>query len=316
MKYKIFLSVGLLSLVIGFGLAYGQSGVLEGAFQKSKVTADKSKVEVSSSASESSTIDWDSSDNSEITLGKWRIKSKEDLTLKGFSFFIGDIESLSTSSDNFLTKYFSTINFKIEAGGASIVETSSTNAYLTTTEANIAANTSYTVTLSGTAKEDALADFFVAELNSKEVAMMIYNITTSDGDLHIYVEEEFPALIKNEEQNADGIEYTFGGYTLSSDTQIALNPDSDDLITPSKTEIEIEQSYTKSNGNNIVDNITNTIKTLAGAKVTVKLSDSSLLSEDLKIEVSGSDLIITNGSESETCKKVTSSEFSCSVPSN
>lgn len=315
MKHNIFLSVGLLCLLVGFGLAYGQSTVLQGAFQKSSF--DSSTLKVTSRGSGNVTIDWDG--GIETNLGKWNIKANENVQLQGYNFYIGDIDNLSTSSDNYLSNYFEELHITITQSSTSIVDEDLGQAYNPSKRIDFEAGKTYTLTLTGIPIEDSSSDFISNSFVQKEVAFFIqaFDTNLTDSGNSIYMESDYISGLSSEESNDAGdVEYTFGGFALLSD--IAMISTTEEKISPATQGVQIEQqsSYATKNNNYGIDDLTNTIKSLVSGKITVKLSDSSLLTEGLSIEVDGSNLVITNGSETKTCTKVSSSEFSCSLPSN
>ena len=223
MKIKILLSLFTLSTLVVLGVLLQQSSLLQGMFRGGfdggEMTLDTEDataiVHVSSRASETTSIS--SAAEIEYTLGVWKIQADEDVTLKGFSFFIGDIVSTSSDQAAHVSSYFSDFNLEVTQASETVENANSDTANFGSTEFDLTSGETYTLTLKATSLESGVSDLYDSGLSGKEVGLVISNLFKSDGTQYQITDEGFTDLIENDTASTSGrIEYTWGGYTINA----------------------------------------------------------------------------------------------------
>jgi hypothetical protein len=312
----------LLALVVVSSIAAAtlQGTDLQGAFKLSsvKTTVNTAILHVSSKGSGESKLYWD--DETVSTLGSWKFKADENVSLSGLGFYIGPVAELS--ADNDIDNFFNTCSLSIQqsTGGApSTVSSANCNTFFNS-GIGLTGGNSYTFTLSGVSKSDTYSDFIDNSYDGKEVGMMLYGLSQSDGTNLTYSDSKMTALVDHEETGST-VEYTYGGTTLenmiwktdSSNSSLDIDATSTGSI------LQDQQSYsTKSTTNSITTTpeSSGTIASSASKKISVSIGDTSAITKDLTIKIStgGTTMVISNGSSTKTCSLSSTGSYSCDIP--
>lgn len=323
MKFK-FAILFLAVLVFGsITLAYYQGGQLEGNLSKSAVTTNShvvspSILHVSSNASQDTDLYWSTSEVD--TLGQWKIKADENLTINGINFHVGEMTAMG-NSDTFLKNFFAYCDLTLTESGKTVETYSSDICLNSYTAIPLEAGKTYTLTLTASPASGAWNDFYDGDYDGKQVALTLVALTPSNGIQVKYNSTTFPQLV---EQKASvdvveagkhvTIEYTFGGYNLVSQVQ-AIETQQDLPEITAQTELP-NQTATYTKTNTYTSEITNGVGSVISSMLSLNLGDTSKITEELTITVTkgGSSIKISNGSSTKTCTSTTSGLFTCQLP--
>lgn len=318
----------LLALVVvsSVALATLQGTDLQGAFKLTgQSTFSTAILHVSSNASADSNLTWNESDIN--TLGVWKLKADQNMSINGFAFNIGVPLTAGTSDANAVGKVFSDCKAVLTESGNAISTLIVSTCSYSYPNLNLESGKTYTLTLTASPLSSALDYYYSQGLDQKQVALSFLGVTKADGTVtHYYdstmatsVDQQASTSVTDSHDDAGVVtytlEYTYGGYTLQN--TVFTQADESPSISESSQGVQVQQNAatTTTGTNNTISPSTGSVQNLLNT-ISVKIGSTSAITKPLTIKVSagGATMEITNGMSTKTCTSTSSGTYSCDIP--